>query len=95
MSTKHSLVWEAPPERRTHSSKWQKIAAELRSRPGEWARICEVGSISLATNTAGNIRRGNYKGIVAGEFETRSVTPKDGPYYVYARYVGKPVRAVS
>lgn len=96
MSTKTEVVWETPPERRAEGQRaWRPIAEALRQRPGEWARVAEVSSQSSATSTATNIKRGRYAGLAAGEYESRSVTRKGGPHYVYARYVGKSVRAVA
>lgn len=43
--TVRDVTWETPPERSGYD--WAAIAVQLRSRPGEWARIFDSDRISL------------------------------------------------
>jgi len=64
------------------------IAAELRSRPDEWALILE----DVSNNFANQIRNGvlaAYRPVGAYEATTRGNTPS-GRASIYARYVGGP-----
>lgn len=91
------LIWEEPPpalrdRRGLHAP--PSYAAELRSRPGRWARIrfFSDGTVtvprSLATTHAWKIRVGRYAWAhPAGSFEAVH-RPVDGGWGVWARYVG-------
>lgn len=84
------LVWEDPPPDarvgRRPSKYWQDIADQLRSRPGQWARIyLGVRNGALANR----VRKGQSSFAPAGAFEARE-TMRDGGWHVYARYVGEP-----
>jgi hypothetical protein len=45
-----SIEWKTPPaaKRGRTSTKWSKIAAELRQRPNEWAKIGNLNFASQA-----------------------------------------------
>jgi hypothetical protein len=85
------VKWEDPPmsARAGRGKKWQEEAAELRSRPGQWAVLREYpsGKRSRAYDLAVNVKQGR---IVAfrpyGAFEA-SVRLDGGVHKVYARYV--------
>lgn len=85
------IKWEEPPHRRTRkgSGRHAAIAAQLQSRPGEWAVIDTFDSPGNAAGMAWNIN--NPKRMVAyqpaGAFEAVSRTV-DGEYRLYVRYVG-------
>lgn len=73
-----------PSMERTHG-KHYAIAAELKSRPGEWALIAEATSPSVVTY----ITRGLGSAYTpAGSFEAVSRLA-EGHRDVYARYVGE------
>lgn len=78
------VIWEDPPEgRRTRGAVPHKeITAELRAKPGEWARIPELGAAGYvdAINT-GRVRA--YQ--PAGSYEA---IQRRGQIYV--RYLGGP-----
>jgi hypothetical protein len=86
------LKWEEPPhadQRRPGGAKRHaEVAAQLKSRPGEWARVAAFDKDTRSRTYAHYIRRG---GLAAyrpdGSFEAVSRTV-DGEYRVYARYVG-------
>lgn len=70
------------------STKHTAIAAELKARPGEWARIETSTSPNAASSMANHISGARLKAYApAGSFEAVSRTV-DGEYRVYARYVG-------
>lgn len=84
------VTWEAPPPsaRRRPDTRTDHdgIAAELRSRPGEWALLP-----AAATGMAGQIRRGDIRAYrPAGTFEAVRRDSADG-IRVWARYVGDEV----
>lgn len=94
-----ALVWGPPPDPQpishphTHSggrgptSRWIGIAAQLRSRPGEWA-IVHVATIrQTADDYASRISRGLLPATgPRGSFQGAS-RHVDGQYRVYARYL--------
>lgn len=41
------LVWEQPPEKRDQKYNWSQIAAQLKARPGEWARVFAYDRTSI------------------------------------------------
>jgi hypothetical protein len=78
------IKFEDPPARRGGGAWSPKgtheiIAAKLRERPGEWARIQALPSVQSAAGQAH---------APAGSFESKSRTV-DGESRVYARYVGE------
>lgn len=93
MPTKRStkkVVWEDPPgHRRTPGSVDHSVAAaQLRSRPGQWARIAEYASSAGAGSTAARIRAGDARAWEpAGDYEAVSRTV-EGKHVVFARYMG-------
>jgi hypothetical protein len=83
------LVWEEPPARtsRTATRDHAAIAAQLKSRPGQWA-VIEAGERNNMNNVAMRIKRGDLPAYrPAGAFEAVTRT-KDGEVRVYARYTG-------
>ena len=46
---KSNVVWEQPPPPRSKRYDWQAIAAQLRERPMEWAKVFDRDRTSLAT----------------------------------------------
>lgn len=44
-----TLAWEEPPPLRSKRYDWDAIAAQLRKRPYEWAKVFEHDRTSLAT----------------------------------------------
>ena len=72
-----------PGNRRT--SKWQRIADQLRERPGEWAYVGE-GSNGLPYA----IKAGRIGAMPAGQFEAtgRGLPKKPRRMDIYVRYVG-------
>lgn len=78
------IRWEKPPKG-GRGRKWQKVADDLKSRPGEWALVAESASRTLA----GNISNGL---IVAFRpprtFEGVGRVNEDKSVDVWARYVG-------
>lgn len=91
------IRWEEPPAtesrvsttRRKAPSKYDLLANELRSRPGQWALVLDDGSSGKASGLATHIRLGQVLCFTpTGDFDavTRVV---DGKYLVYARYVGE------
>jgi hypothetical protein len=63
------------------------IAALLRERPGDWARILTLSANNSAAAMAYAITAGKLSAYPAGAFEAKSRTV-DGESRVYARYVG-------
>jgi len=85
------IKWEDPPERpagrRYSKTKWSAIAAQLRSRPGEWAVVNTQRTVGPAANVASGLRRGAYRDMTPGQFEVKCTAVGD-EYRVYARFVG-------
>ena len=71
------------PLPQTGNRVWRSIVEQLRTRPGQWAKVRTVGSHQSALVTATNLRIGRTEGTVRGEFEA-AVRDCD----VWARYVG-------
>ena len=85
--TTDELVWEAPPATRggrAVSEKHAKIAAGLKARPGEWAKVQ-----TNATNDglASSIRRSTGVSFRDGVYEARSVKNAEKDFDIFARYV--------
>jgi len=85
------IRWEDPPPPMTggvpatQMRPWALVAAQLRSRPGEWALIDRDGNIALGPR----IVKGTSWWAPKGSFTavTRIV---DGEVRIYAKYVGAP-----
>lgn len=93
----HDMVWEDPPseEEARPLSKWEAIAAQLQSKPHQWAIVATsppgTGGAAIIRS---NIVNGRNRGMAINDFEARVV--KGGAYgdrvnydKVYARYVGE------
>jgi hypothetical protein len=87
------IVWEDPPGTATGRPgvRHAAIAAELRARPGEWAKVATAASSQMARD----IKKARYLAYVpAGSFEAvsrnnRTVNGRKSPVAeIYARYVG-------
>lgn len=84
------LRWENPPAARRQGRRpttaWHEVAAELRTRPGEWGVIYEgAGGHALV----GRVEAGKQGFTPAGGYE---VTTRGAGIsrVVYARFVGEP-----
>lgn len=65
------------------------VAAQLRYRPGQWARIAVHSTASRAAGCAASIRSGKLRAYLpAGSYEAAART-EDGVHAVFARYVGE------
>ena len=92
------LVWEEPPpavQDRRGQHAIPSYVTELRSRPGQWARVKFFGGDAvteprtLATSHAWKIRKGRAAWArPAGSFEAVH-RPVGGGWGVWARYVGE------
>lgn len=72
----------------TGTGKHASIAALLRERPGEWARVLTPPKATSARTMAYSIRMAIMPCYgPAGSFEAKSRTV-DGQCHVYARYIG-------
>ena len=87
-----TIRFEEPPADSRSSGQYPsngEVVAALKARPGEWALIRTVSSVSSATSTAYQIRSARLSAFApAGSFEAVSRTT-NGEYRVYARYVGE------
>lgn len=87
------MKWEDPPGAKRGEGAQGKhiiIAAELRGRPGAWARVATYRNQRTAGSIAYGIRKGIQRAYEpAGAFEAVSRSDSEG-YQVYARYVGVP-----
>lgn len=73
-----TVTWGEPPT----YDKWGLIAAELRSRPMEWARLDDIGTNPRSYVT--HIRKGRMSAFrPAGTFEAKVAGGQ-----LWARYVG-------
>lgn len=76
--------FETPPrDPRGRKSRWTDLAAELRARPGEWARLPGTWS----SGQASAINQGKLKDFPAGEFEATG-RRTEGGYAVWVRFTG-------
>lgn len=74
---------ELPADTR-RSGNWVDIAAQLRARPGEWAKIRTFPSKGSAGASATHIKKGTYEAMrPAGAFDATSRGCD-----VWARYIG-------
>ena len=80
-----NIEWAEPPARRNGkgNSKWLPVIAELKKRPGQWAKITTLGSSTTAHNLAREIQRGAGHWGNEGTFEAAGRGCD-----VYARYIG-------
>ncbi len=89
----HILRWEKPPPalgptRRKRSSRFDRIAAELRENAGVWAVIWE-GPIGPCASWTTAIRGGHYECFTpAGSYDAATRT-SGGRATVYACYVAE------
>lgn len=82
------IRWEEPPPaKHTAVHDWPRIAADLQSKPGEWAHILTCVSPATAGTTAKYVRESFYEPLKGGQYEAKSRTV-DGEFRVYARYMG-------
>lgn len=89
------IRWEEPPPARGNvspgrlpGSKYDGVAAELRSNPGRWARIQNARSRNVADALTARIRSGQIQCFgLRGDFDACARTV-GGTHRVYARYVG-------
>ena len=82
-----SLVWEEPPASRggrAVSARQLEIAAALREKPGEWAK---VASGEKNDGLASSIRRSTGASFRDGVYEARSVKTGEKQYDIYARFI--------
>lgn len=93
-----SVEWvEKPPTARSgRHGKWAQICAQLRERPGVWARCYTNTSTAYATL----LKQGKLGNAMPGEFEAVARKNDFGSYDIYARYVGvsvepEPMKPVS
>ena len=83
-----NLTFCPPPNSkggRLGSEKLRPLAAALRARPGEWAKIPGdyVGSV------ASSIKAGEYAALPAGEFDaTARAISGTNRYHLWMRYIG-------
>jgi hypothetical protein len=90
---KSVVEWEQPPPPRSKRYNWDAIAAQLRERPLEWAKVFDRDRTSLATA----IRIDGIKALLPSKgFEVRTtnnvrLTQEDGKELrlctLYLRYV--------
>src|SRR5262245_21911890 len=64
------VTWENPPPERGSRYDWAAIAEQLKSRPGEWAKIVDHDRYSLATSI--RIASDQHPLNRAKEFELRT-----------------------
>ncbi len=96
--TDSTVKWEDPPavtgRGRPGNEQWNKIAEELKQRPGKWALIRM--NVPRDTHTVGRIRTGKIKAFSPkGSFEASSrriedpALGDDKVFNIYAKYVGE------
>lgn len=87
--------WSDPPTQtrgRAVSEKWQAVADELRSHPGQWAKIAENASPSIASS----INKGGYRSFrPKGSFQAVSRSDGENGFNVWAVYVGEQSQSES
>lgn len=79
-----TVEWVDAVPQPTRNGKWARICDELRTRPGQWARVHTSTSTAFATM----LKQGKLGGSAPGEFEATCRRNVDGKYEIYARYVG-------
>jgi hypothetical protein len=84
---KSEVVWEPPPPEQRKRYDWNKIAAKLKRRPGEWAKVFEQDRTSVVNA----IRQGAVKSLHPDlGFEVRTRNNVRAPIRkcdLYLRYV--------
>lgn len=83
----NEIIWEDPPSLLPRI-RWPEIAEALKARPGVWARVAEYNTESAAAVTGAHLRAGRVRGFDPALYQVRQRCPKDGPYYLYAKYIG-------
>lgn len=80
---------DAEPPSVKRQSSWEKISAQLKTRPGQWALV-QTGAGS--TGTASMVRSGKYSGTApAGSFNALAKWNEETKSYdIYACYLGDP-----
>lgn len=89
-SDKGEVTWEDPPRHgaRSHEYDHHALAAKLRAKPNEWARIMKYATAPISASMAGTVRNARTQAWApAGAYEAKARTV-DGVHWVYARYVG-------
>jgi len=83
----HTLIWEAPPRRRTgRNANAYKMALTIAKRKGEWANIAQYPRQNAATNRASEIRTGKIEGFAdVGTFEAMVRQTGKDEYSVFVR----------
>lgn len=85
------IVWEDPPEKGARVGLAGRVAQQLRTRPGTWAKVLGPTSESKIESMRVMLIQGGRSGIVHGEFETRrkkTVSNDDLSFCLWARFVG-------
>lgn len=92
------LAWEEPPPVNTgrggkQRGKYDDIVAELRGKPGHWARIMESENLHQVHQLTTRINTGKllaFRGTAEGKFDSVSrQDPDTGIASVYVRYNAK------
>ena len=85
------IIWEDPPDTKhlpSNRGHWSKILETVMTRPGEWARIAELPSVT-ARNLQQTLRTARTKRPPGRwEFATRKKKVGADTSRVYARYLG-------
>lgn len=88
MTSRGVVSWEDPPSaRRAPEYDWQRIAQDLKSRPGVWAHVVTCTSAACAGTVARNVRRSAYNALAGHRYAAKSRTVA-GEFRVYAMYLG-------
>ncbi|HET9892621.1 MAG TPA: hypothetical protein VFQ42_19190 [Mycobacterium sp.] len=90
------LTWKNPPPATT--TDWRKVDSELRSKPGQWARVAVKSNRRGAAGLAAHLRHGASRGperprqvfLELGAFEVQTRGCE-----VYVRYVGTDAKAAA
>ena len=90
MTANPDISWEAPPEPAggAKAGVWSPIAAAVKKRPGQWAKVRTYSGSASARNIASHINKGRIAAFDGGGYEATSRTNHDGTYSIYLRYVG-------
>lgn len=89
------VIWEDPKSSGTggRPSSWAAVMDEVRERPGVWARIRTADTIGKVASTKSSFLRSKWLDAAEWEFTVRTIAP--GECALYARFVGKSIKAVS
>lgn len=83
------LTWEDPPSRGGARAEFAPIAAKLRARKGQWAKVSQYEKSSTSASVAFMIRNGGITSFQpAGAYEAVARTV-EGEHWVWARYIGE------